>query len=54
MGSTTGMPPSGLILRQAGSRDAILCWTYRGLVAGYRTHALCMGCNMRKPAEVER
>ncbi len=27
---------------------------YRGLVAGYRTRALCMGCNMRKPAEVER
>ena len=25
---------------------------YRGLVAGYRTRALCMGCNMRKPAEV--
>ena len=25
---------------------------YRGLVAGYRTRALCMSCNMRKPAEV--
>jgi hypothetical protein len=26
---------------------------YRGLVAGYRTRALCMGCNMRKPTGVE-
>lgn len=27
---------------------------YGGLVAGYRSRALCMGCNMRRPAEGER
>jgi len=27
--------------------------TYRDLVTGYRTRALCMSCNMRKPVEAE-
>lgn len=26
---------------------------YRALAAGYRNRPLCLGCNMRKPAEVE-
>jgi len=28
--------------------------SYRALITGYRTRALCMGCNMRKPVDGER
>jgi MoaA/NifB/PqqE/SkfB family radical SAM enzyme len=41
-------------LHRQGLREIWQSDAYRGLVAGYRTRALCMGCNMRKPAEVER
>jgi glycosyltransferase involved in cell wall biosynthesis/MoaA/NifB/PqqE/SkfB family radical SAM enzyme len=41
-------------LHRQGLLDIWQSDAYRGLVAGYRTRALCMGCNMRKPAEVDR
>ena len=38
-------------LNQDSIRDVWNGDAYRGLAAGYRNRALCLGCNMRQPAE---
>lgn len=38
-------------LREVGIREIWNGAAYRGLVASYRNRSLCIGCNMRKPAE---
>ena len=40
-------------LHERGLMDIWRGDAYRTLVATYRTRALCLGCNMRKPVEVE-
>jgi glycosyltransferase involved in cell wall biosynthesis/MoaA/NifB/PqqE/SkfB family radical SAM enzyme len=40
-------------LGQVSIRDVWNGERYRALAAGYRSRSLCLGCNMRKPSEVE-